>query len=51
MGKHIKEVYGLVLEIVERKSRKDTKLLSATGLTIPAKFMLKDYSHTCRWLL
>lgn len=51
MGKHIIEVYELMLERAERKSRKETKLLSKTGLTISAKFMFNDYSHTCRWLL
>lgn len=51
VDEHVNDVYGLMLEILERKTRKETKLLSATRLTIPAKFMFKDYSHTCRWLL
>ena len=48
MGNHAYERYGSMLEIVEKGNGKETKLLSETGLKIPAKFMFKDYSHTCR---
>ena len=48
VGNHAYERYGSMLEIVEKGNGKETKLLSETGLKIPAKFMFKDYSHTCR---